>query len=698
MLMSLRRSKPLARGVLLVLFAFVLASPVGAQSVPRLESAITDQTGVLESDRPAIQAALQTLFDRTGVQLYVLFVRTTGGTDISDYARQAGAQLGARDALLVVALDDHTDNLSIGSGLSSSVSQIELDVVRNNVLEPLLASGDFGQAVIATASSLNAVFAGEVPAPTPVPTVKPTVAPGPQPGGGIDLGAPVLLILGTLLIVIGGLIIFGRVVRLRRERIAAFNEAKAQEELGRQANRKLIEVDDGLRDVNQEVALVEAEFGPSESAPLRDALAHAADELNAAFSIAQQLDDEVPEPPEKRRQMIQEIVDRTGRAQQVIAAQAARVKELRDLEQNAPQALDRLEAEGAALTKRLADSSATRDRLARYAAVNTQSVAGNFEAAKQKVAAVEAAVASGRQSITAGKPAEAAVKSKEGERAAADAAALLDAADRMADALDFTASKLNDELTAATSDVQSAAKLVPAPATAAAFQAALADAQQALADAREAADAKPPDVMAAYRRATEANAMADKLLESARAAEEQRQRAYQAAVATISRADAALTRARDYINAYRHSEEIGRMARNRLAEGERELATAQQLLPTDTAQALQHAQLAAQRANDAYGYSQQVPPSYGPINYGNVNPGTDLGSLVIGAILGGIFSGGGWRGPSGGTIYRPGGGGWGGGFGSGGFGGGGSSSGGSGGFGGGHGGGFGGGRSSSGRW
>ncbi len=96
-------------------------------------------------------------------------------------------------------------------------------------------------------------------------------------------------------------------------------------------------------------------------------------------------------------------------------------KELRDLERNAPQALDRLDAEAAALMKRLEGSSATRDRLAKYAQVNTQSVSGNFDAAKQKLDAVQAAIASGRKSIAAGKPAEAAVKSKEGERAAADA-------------------------------------------------------------------------------------------------------------------------------------------------------------------------------------------------------------------------------------------------------------------------------------
>jgi uncharacterized membrane protein YgcG len=178
--MPSRRPKFLARTVLLALFALVLANPASAQSVPNLDEAVTDQTGVLKPDQAAIESALQKLFDRTGVQLYVLFVHTTGGTDISDYARQVGAQLGARDALLVVAVDDHTDNLSVGSGLSSQISQIKLDIVRNNVLEPLLSSGDFGEAVIATASALNSVFEGQVPGPTAAPTAKPTPAPGPR--------------------------------------------------------------------------------------------------------------------------------------------------------------------------------------------------------------------------------------------------------------------------------------------------------------------------------------------------------------------------------------------------------------------------------------------------------------------------------------------------------------------------------------
>jgi uncharacterized membrane protein YgcG len=704
MLMRTSRSgRRLTLAALLALFVLAIANSAVAQSIPRLDAAVTDQTGVLQDDRPAIDQVLQSLFDRTGVQLYVLFVPTTGGMDIGKYATAVGEQnLGDRDALLVVAVDDHTDNITIGSGLRSEVSQVDLDRVRTLVLEPGLASGDFGGAVVATAAALQPVFAGQLPGST----VRPTPTPA-QPGAAFNIGTTALLVIGLLLIVVGGLIIFGRVVRLRRERLAIFNEAKAQEELGRQANRDLIAVDDGLRDADQELGFVEAEFGVTESAPLHDALAGARAELNAAFTIGQQLDDTIPEPPERRRQMIQEIIERTGRAQKVLDAQAARLAELRDLERNAPQALERLDGELAAAAKRLADTTAVRERLARYADSSTQSVAGNFDTAKAKIDAAREDIVDGHQAVTAGKPAEGALRAKSAEQAIADASALLDGADRMAEALELTASKLPGELAAAAADVEAASK-VASGGSSGDLQKSLADAQQALSEARLAADAQPPDVMTAYRRATEANGMADKLLESARAAEEQRQRAYQAAQSAIVRADASLTRARDYINAYRHSQAIGRMARNRLAEGERELAAAQDLLPTDTTQAFQHAQAATQMANEAYGFAQQVPPSYGPIDYGNVRPGTDLGSLVIGAILGGIFSGGGrgggWQAPSGGNAPRPGGGWLGGGIG-GGFGGGSSSSGGfgsggfgSGGFGGSHGGGFGGGRSSSGHW
>jgi uncharacterized membrane protein YgcG len=714
---SWRRFRRLALAAALSLMLVGMAGAALAQSVPHLDSAITDQTGVLASDSAEIEAALQTLFEGTRVQLYVLFVHSTGGAEIADYAAAVGDQnLGDTDALLVVALDDRTDNISVGSGLRGTVSQVEIDRVRSSVLEPGLADGDFGGAVVRTANALVPVFGATEPPPTGVPptgvpptgvppTIGPVVTPPPSEPA---LGSSALGIVGLVLVTIGAAIvalwIVGRVRRLRSERLAAFNEAKTQEELGRQANRLLIGTDDALRDAEQELGFAEAEFGADESHALRDALAGAKTELNAAFEIGQKLDDSIPEPPELRRNMIQEIIERCQRAQKVVDAQAARLAELRDLERNAPQVLDRLAGDLDQATKRLGGIEPIRTRLSAYAAASVGTAVGNFDAAQQKLEAARGKLDAGRTSLKDSKPAEAATAAKAAEQAIADAGALLDGAGRLADSLDETAAKLKSEIPAAAADLEAARKVV-AKGDAAGLAQSLADAEAALAEAKEAAAGDQPDVMRAYRRATEANNMADKLLESARAAEEQRQRAYQAASSAITSAETSLSRARDYIAAYRRSQNIGRMARNRLAEGERELAAAQGLLATDTAQALQHAQAASRLANEAYGFAQQVPPGYGPIDYGSVRPGTDIGSLVIGAILGGMFSGGGGgrRGSGGsrGSVVRPGrsGGGFGGGrsssggFGFGGFG--------SGGFGGGNigvGGGFGGGRSSSGHW
>lgn len=712
------------RAVLAVVSSLLLlaigASLVHAQDIPQLDSAITDQTGVLAGDTAEIQTALQSLFDQTGVQLYVLFVDTTDAMDIADYATAVGDEntLGPSDALLVVALDDRTDNITVGSALRDRVSQVAIDRVRTDVLEDGLAAGDFGGAVVRTAQALVPVFAApQQPTATPVrPTVPVATPPPTQPGSGGGAGIPILLVLGTLFIVVGVLLLIGRVRRLRVERQAAFNEAKTQEELGREANRLLIATDDALRDAEQELGFAEAEFGAELSQPLREALKAAKVELNAAFEIGQQLDDTVPEPPAKRRAMIQEIIERCQRAQEVVDEQAARLAELRDLERNAPRVVERLTGELEALERRLAAAAPVRERLARYAPASIDSVGGNFDAAQQQVETARDQLAAARTALAEGRPADAATAAKSAEQAIEDAGALLDAASRLADSLDETATKLRAELPAATADVEAARHVVQL-AAGSGLAAALADAEAALSEARQAADANPPDVLTAYRRATEANALADKLLVTAREAEAQRQRAYQSAASAITSAETSLSRSRDYIAAYRRSQRIGRMARNRLAEGERELTTAQSLLETDTVAALQHAQAAYRMANEAYSFAQQVAPTYGPIDYGSVRPGTDLGSLVIGAILGGMMSGG-WRRGRGGTagsVARPpasgggrggfgGGRGSSGGFGVGGFGGGGfgsggfGSGGGSGGFGGSRGGGFGGGRSSSGRW
>lgn len=689
-----------------LLAAAGLAPRVNAATFPHLDSAITDETGVLANDQSDIEAALQRLFDQTGVQLYVLFVPTTGTTSISDYAAQVagGSQLGPRDALLTVALDDRTDNITIGSSLRDTVSQTSLDRVRTQVLEPTLASGDFGGAVIQTAGALRTVFqptltaAPATNAAVAIPGAAGTPAPGAAGGSTLDdLGTSLLALVGAVVLISVVVIVIARVVSLRRERRAAFEEASQQESLGRQANALLIGTDDAVRDAMQQLASLEAEFGTDQVAPIRKALGAAQDELKQAFVLGQKLDDSVPETVEQRRQMIEEIIARCHTADQALKAQQGALAALRDLEKNAPQVLDGLSADVARVDALIAGAPAAQARLDRYAQASTDSVKGNVDAARAKLDSAKVQIAQGQKHVADHDTAAAAVAASGAQKDLADATSLIAAISNLADSLDAAAATLKDQLGHASTDLEAAKQAARSPA-APGTREQFAAAEAALGEARRLSNQPKPDVLAASRKATEANTLTDKLLAGVQVAQAAYQRTELSATAAITTAKADLSRASDYIEGYRRAQTIGRAARNRVAEAERLVAQAEQALPTDVDQALSLARQADLMANQAFAIAQQDAPAYGPVNPAQYRPGDGIGSLVVGAILGGMLSGGrrggGVFGGSGGLFggrdgFGPGG------FGSGGFGGG--IGGGSGGFGGG-GGGFGGGRSSSGHW
>ena len=187
-----------------------------AVDIPQLQSAVTDQTGALTGREPDIQATLQQLFDSTGVQLYVLFVPTTGDMSMGDYAAAVGDQnLGADDALLVVALQDRTDNLSVGSGLRGRVSQTSLDQIRSSDLEPGLAAGDYANAVIGSAQALGPVLTPVVPATAPAASPPPDQPGQPAPDAGSVLVFLAILV-GFIVVVVGGAWLIGRIRNLAR--------------------------------------------------------------------------------------------------------------------------------------------------------------------------------------------------------------------------------------------------------------------------------------------------------------------------------------------------------------------------------------------------------------------------------------------------------------------------------------------------
>jgi uncharacterized membrane protein YgcG len=703
----MRRRSALAAVVL----SLSLAAVAWAADVPRLEGTITDLTGELAGASGEIERALGDVLDESGVQVFVLFVRTTDDLTVTEFVDEAARvnSLGGDDALLLVALEDRTDAIWVSDALP--ITDAEINDVIVGALEPGLRDGDFPGAVIAAAEALGRAA---VDAPPPLATdpvdpggpiaTAPPVTPGQPTGNGLGL----LGLVGMVLLALGVV----SIVVWAASGVASWREAEERDRrtgrLARETNARLIATDDRIRAAEQEAGFVEAQFGAEEAAPLRAAVAAAKGELGAAFQIRQRLDDDQPEDPPTREQLLNEIVERLGRAATALDAQAKRIDDLRNLEREAPSILASLPDQVAAQEARLpAASTLLRELASRYAEPAWAAVRGNVEEATKGLAGAREAIERGRAAVSSGGagasgPARQIVVAQQG---IAGAKALLDAVEAAVRTIHDAEAALDDQLAAAADDIDAARAAVPhdRPAGTPPRDSEFDAAEAALRSARAAARAVPPEPIGAGRAAAEAARLATQLLATVRADAEQEARFMAALHATFRAAHAEVDRAADFIATRRTG--IGRRARTRLAEAERLLDSAESAREADPKQAMVDAKRADDLAGEAYSLASQDFARWdqprGGGRGGGGSDGSQIAGAILGGIIGGILSGGGRRGGGGwgGSPWgssgssSPGGGSGGGGWGGGGH----SAGGGFGGFGGGGSGG-GGGHSQGGRW
>jgi len=633
---------------LLVVGVSALAAPTIAlaEAPLRLQDQVTDLTRAqaLAAGRSRIDAALSDLRARRNMQLFVLFVETTDNLTVTDYADEVArrSSLGGNDALLVVAVGDRSDALWRGSQLRESLTDRELEAILSNRVEPLLARGDFPGAVVAATNSLADAVVTSSDAPG-------TTSPGP----GL---APIVLV---ILVAVGGIWLWGFFSKRRTERASADAAARQTEQRAHEANALLIRADEALRDAEQEIEFAEAQFGQTEVGPYREAVAHASTDLKAAFTLRQQLDDDVPESPEARRQLVEQIVEYASRAQAALDQQRQRIEQLRDIERRAPEILAGLPAQIDAQEARLPEAERTLSGLQRYAEQSWAGVVGNVQEAQTRLTRARESAAEGQRAGGQNDRTAAGRSARAAQQDLASASQLLDAIDAMRQSLQQAEERAGSLVTEAATDLE-AARAATTGRSSGDVAGRLVQAERTLEQARRALAAQKPDVLAAARLATDADTIADQVL--AEVHQEEERRASQARIleAQIQGADAAYTRAAHYIAGRRLG--MGGSARTRLTEASRHLEQARALTETDPQAALTEARQAQDRAEEAYALAQQ--------DFAVSNPYGGWGGMTGGGVFPVPFpvpTGGGW-----------GRGGWGGGGGaSGGFGGGGGGGGGS---------------------
>jgi hypothetical protein len=688
---------------LLVAAAGLLASAPGARAedIPKLTGQVTDSSGVLAGREGEINDALAQVLRDHHVQVFVVYVKNTGDLTATDFATQTATRnsLGGDDALVLVAIDDRTDAIWVSDALTS-ITNDEIDAAITGQLEPGLQAGDFAGAVIETAKALGQANDSPAPKPTSAPTAVPET---PVPGGGGTTGGgggnagdatSVLgVLLGLILLVGGAGLIAWWLVRRRQEGAVARKAAADAATLAQRANALLIATDERIRDAQQEVDFAEAQYGADEVAPLRAAVVSAQAELKAAFTIRQKLDDEVPEDDATRQAMQQEIVARTTRAQETLDQETERIRQLRDLQRDAPNTLVELPDRIADVSARLPAAEATLEKLKGYAPSALGAVAGNVVEARKGLAGAQDAVIQGSEAVQTGDFAKVAVLTQTALEGLTGADALLKAIDQLAATIADAEGRVPSEAAAADKDLADAKTALTGRATGADLAAQLAAVQATIDDARRASGAAPLDPLDALRRATEAHRQASAALVAARASAAATDRLIASAQSSIRTAAAEVQRASDFIATRRRA--MGDTARTRLAEAQRLLDQANAELSANPSAAVADAQRAGSLAQEAYRLAgddfsdwNRGGPGWGQGGGGGQSPGAVLAGDIIGGIIGGILasggrgrgfgSGAGWGGGWGGSNWGGhgggfGGGGWGGGggFGTGGFGGGG---------------------------
>ncbi|AUG30326.1 MULTISPECIES: TPM domain-containing protein [Microbacterium] len=615
--------------------AAVATSPVALSS-----SRVVDQSGVLSGAQVSeVDTRLRALTASSGVDLWVAYVpQFTDPSSPEEWANQTAQNngLGPHQYLLAISTDGRQYYLS---GYSAGpVTGDELTTIEQQRVQPALSSGDWVGAATAAADGLADAIAG---------------GSGGTSAGGAGGIVPILLIVVLLALAV---LVVWIVVRSRRRGPQGATPGApppvSLEDLARRASSALVQTDDAVKTSEQELGFARAQFGDDAAREFAAALADAKSKLDEAFSLKQRLDDATPDSESDARAWNARIVELCDAANAQLDEKAAAFDELRKLEQNAPEALARLQQLRATVGgAHEAAASALAALRTTYDPLALAPIADNPEQAQQRLAFADTQLTTAQQQIGAGNGGAAAVSIRAAEDAVSQAQVLQDAVGRLGADL----AQAETDAAALIADLETdiaAASALPDPDGRIAPVIAATRAQVHAARALITGTAKRP--LFARDELDRANAQIDALLAGVRDAQQQAARAAQQLGGLLAQAQGEISAAEDFIGSRRGA--VGAEARTRLAEAGASLVQARQLQQSDPAQALAAAQRAHDLATQALRAAQNDVGVFQGGMFGGTAPaargngsGDMMGAILGGIVINSLLGGGGRRGGFGGS-------------------------------------------------
>jgi hypothetical protein len=410
---------------------------------------------------------------------------------------------------------------------------------------------------------------------------------------------PSLVVLAVLLV---GLAAVSTVLRRRGRRTAPVPDSAGApvrlpvDELQKRANIQLVQMDDAIRDADDELQFARAEFGDQAVHDFAEALSTARRRASEAFALKQRLDDTHPGSEQRLRDASKRILSLSDSALALVTAQTRAFGERRRAELAAPDTLLRLRDSTRAARERLPLAAATlAELLDAYDPDALTPVLGNDTRAAAALDDAERLAEEAAETAGAVSLAPVARRLQRAESRVHEAVTLLDAVDRTRDALREARLARTTALEAARQRRDEAELLRLTIDDAEAAQRIL-DAERRMLDTVAGAEKRSPaHPIADIDALDDAGTALDLALASARSTQQRLDSARHALAGALEIAAGRIRAASELISSRRSG--VGTDARTRLAAAERELELAR--LESDPVVALDGARRAATLATDA---------------------------------------------------------------------------------------------------
>ncbi|WP_029261910.1 MULTISPECIES: TPM domain-containing protein [unclassified Microbacterium] len=617
--------------------AFTASAASATDPLPLDSGYVTDQADVLSADEEAtVEARLEELTANSNADLFVVLVDDF--TNPSDNVQWADTvadsnNLGSEQYLLAIAVDGRSYYISAAP--DGPVSFDQLDAIEDKMV-PLAADGDWVGAITLAADEI-------------------------QGDGGAGALRVTLIVVA---IIVAALLIWLIVALVRRARRKAEIRRRGampetpdpadpfstltDEQVETQAGLALVQADDAITSSKEELGFAVAQFGEGATEEFTRVVDAAKAKIAEAFDLKQKLDDEIEDTIHDRRAWHIRIIRIAEEIDDVLDDNTEAFDALRKLEQNAPQELERVRGERAALNPVLASASPALSALsATYDPAALSTVADNPAQAQERADLADRSIEAAAQAIAAGRSGEAAFAIRTAEQSVAQAAQLAQAVSTLGAELAAIETQSQALVTELQADLAAAQQLPDTTGAIAAASSATAQ-QLQLAQADLASTKRNPQrVLEAL---SAANAEIDAAIAQGREGVERSRRVQQMLEQTLAQANSEIRAAREFIETRRGT--VGSTARTRLANAEASLTQALNLRATDPEASLAEANRALALAGQATAAAQSDVQAYNPPGYdsGGGSPfggsnsssgGSGIGGDILGGIIGGLLAGGG---------------------------------------------------------